>query len=261
MSPVVTENSNIEWKMFKSFFVAKKEFDEIERTFHEKFEEVIGKFAGRKGGKPKKHDFDAFLSYHLLEDFRDKHLFDLKERAHNVLHSSPAMDLLDSYLSDIFHQASILKEEHYRFRKYVPRFFEEKRPDEAEGIVAEIRERLPHLVSRIGLLFKKAEEQLVKVLPDLAANPIFLRSFHLFGKGISIFQERGEDWCYQQMFPHGTFEAYCRLGKLFFESGFVDEARKCFLKSFEVSHEAKKRDAAFKKIEKELAGYLDRLPK
>ena len=62
------------------------------------------------------------LEFKSLESLRDDYIQELKDLCHDVFRTADRTDPLDRYVSDIFHEVSILKEEHYTVKTYAPQY-------------------------------------------------------------------------------------------------------------------------------------------
>ncbi len=164
----------------------------------------------------------TLLDFKELEELRDRVLFGLKELAHSLFRRAGATDPFDRYVSDIFHEISILKEEHYTVRTYGPQFESSSDTEESLIILEEVHEYFPRRVHHIRRLFEKAEGRLLEVLPEFRENGILVRSLALYGEDLLVgAYEGGLSGVYAAMYPHGGAAAgYLDAARRFHEGGF-----------------------------------------
>ncbi|MCI0342586.1 MAG: hypothetical protein L0216_15835 [Planctomycetales bacterium] len=164
----------------------------------------------------------TLLDFKELEELRDHVLFDLKELAHSLFRRVGATDPFDRYVSDIFHEISILKEEHYTVRTYGPQFESSADTEESLIILEEVHEYFPRRVHHVRRLFEKAEGRLLEVLPTFRENGIFVRSLALYGEDLLAgAYEGGLSELFGAMYPQaGAVAGYLDASRRFHEGGF-----------------------------------------
>ena len=89
----------------------------------------------------------------------------LKDACHVLFRTQDATDFLDRLVHDIFHEISILKEEHYNIRTYSPDDRNGLDREELESILDEVHDIFPLKVHRMRHLFELALNRLEKMLP------------------------------------------------------------------------------------------------
>ncbi len=174
-------------------------------------------------------ELGSLLDFKHLERLRDDYIWDLKNLSHAVFRGHDSTDLFDRYMSDIFHEISILKEEHYNVKTYAPLYERDKHEVELKHILDEAHTLFPQKLRHIKYLFGRAQGRLETKLASFTNYTLFVRSLYLhrsdfvaeaYGDGIRHF--------YRLMYPLGAVEGYFRVGLSFFASGFLEEALEAF---------------------------------
>ena len=211
---------------YRSFLVFREQY--------ESYESKVLEFA-RQRNTPREElrlnseDLATLLDFQVLERLRDGYLRELKELCHSVFRGKDRTDLLDRYVSDIFHQISILKEEHYNVKTYAPFFERDLREQELRGILDEAHAGFPKLTKHILFLFDQARARLEEHLPGFGESPIFIRSLYLQrSEFVAQAYPGGLLDFYRIMYPLGPPEGFYRVGLSFYHSGFLAEARTAF---------------------------------
>lgn len=174
-------------------------------------------------------ELSRLLHFKELETVRDDHLLPLKEASHGLFRGDDSTDFLDRLLNDIFHEISILKEEHYNVLTYDP-----SAPDidweELNTILDEVHEMFPIKVHRLKHLFEMATARLERILPHYKENTVLVRSLFLHRDDFAA-----------EAYPDGLLHFYGLLygeqdivtgfrvvGDSFYQAGFYGEAMECF---------------------------------
>ncbi len=220
------------WELLRTFFTAK-------RIFHDQFEGYEKKVIAwsKKLGVPreimklKASEVSELLDFKALEILRDNYLQSLKEMSHGMFRSMDSTDPFDRYVSNIFHEMSILKEEHYSLKSFSP--------DSAGGngaedsLLEEVHEYFPRRVRKILNLFQNAMQRIEQLLPQQVNDRILVRSVYMFGPKLLKGSYRGPlEGFYWKMYPDcGPIEGYYSAGKSFFESGFYELSEEAMKKA------------------------------
>ena len=249
------------WDLVSEFFEARALFMKI----YQAYEERVLRHAKERGVDRKVLRLDAkgvsaLLDLRLLAELRERHLDKLKDISHDLFRSEEATDVFDRYVSDIFHEISILKEEHFKIYTFAPEYDHLKEEEEYREILDEVHELFPHKVHHVHVLFQKAEDRLEQLLPAYGKKRILVRSLYLFGEGlVGDVYDGGLEGFYRILYPNlGAVEAYFEVGKSFLASGFLKQAQEALEKCIAVArnHEPKSED-----LEKVLAEARERLEK
>jgi hypothetical protein len=250
------------WDITVEFFKAKRSFEDQRG----KYEGMVKDYARKQSVDRRQlqlgtHEIAGLLDFKAIEELRNHYLRDLKGLSHRMFRTDDTTDSFDKYVSDIYHEVSILKEEHYTVLTYAPAYEEGAHPDltERDKILEEVHMFFPRKVSQIHNLFRKAQARLEEILPQYGLNRIFIRSVYLFGGELlkKVF-EGGLNAFYEKMYPSGgAVQGYITVARSFHESGFNEEAgnalkkaRTALKKSSLSDEEKKEKRAEIKQLEK-----------
>jgi len=220
----------LQWKLFRSFFRSRATFLEL----FERYEERVKAFSEKL--KPDRtrlrlnvDDLQTLLDFKSLEELRDREIHTLKETAHRIFRGADATDRFDHHVSTIYHELSILKEEHYTLKEDFLRADKK----EYDLFFREVAEFYPKRLRHIRNLYRKALRRLEELLPLVARQRILIRSIYLFGEDLLRGSYRqGLAGLYRKMYPQGgAAEAYVEVGRSFLDSGFEEEALEAFRKA------------------------------
>ena len=218
------------WDMVAVFYRAKLTFENLRENYERAVQEYSHKMSvDRAQLHLGTHQMAQLLDFKAIEELRDHLLWDLKTFSHRMFRTSNSTDIFDKYVSDIYHEVSILKEEHYTVSIYAPAYEEGVQQDltERDKILAEVHEFFPRKLEQIHNLFQKAQARLWEILPQFTQDKVFVRSLYLFGEEtLTGACEGGLDGFYMKMYPSGqAVDGYVGAARSFLESGFGDHAR------------------------------------
>jgi len=204
-------------------------------------------------------ELQSLLDFKSLEELRDREILRLKETAHELFRVADSTDRLDHFISNIYHEISILKEEHYTLKEDFVRM--DRR--EYDRFFREVAEFYPKRLRHVKNLYQKALRRLEEILPEMADERIVVRSLYLFGEDLLVGAYRsGLKGLYNHMYPElGDVGGYGVVGKSFLESGFTEEALHAFRKALELygRKRRKKKGPAQAALVKELQAEVERL--
>ncbi|RME03699.1 MAG: hypothetical protein D6805_05575 [Planctomycetota bacterium] len=216
------------WDLLENFFKAKLFFKEI----YDQYEEMVLEHARRRGVHRKdlrleQEELTKLIDFSKLVELRDKYLAPLKELSHEIFRQSDSTDRFDRFVNTIFHEISILKEEHYKVKKFAAEYEEENETEEFTIILDEVHEAFPRIIHHVHNLFRKAKKRLEKLLPRYNREKVFVRSVYIFGEDLlSREYSEGVIGFYERMYPrYGAFEGYTVVAKSFYDSGFHLQAK------------------------------------
>jgi hypothetical protein len=167
-------------------------------------------------------DLRSLLDFQELGLLRDELLEELKEVSHELFRSEDSTDPLDSVISQIYHEISILKEEHYTLKDD----YLEKDVKAYGRLYREVKEYYPNRLRHIRGLFDKARRRLERILPSLLEGAIVIRSLFLFGEEVvgSAYRD-GLAGLYRKAYPErGEVMGYLVAARSFRRGGFVARA-------------------------------------
>ena len=168
----------------------------------------------------------ALLNFKNLEHLRNGCIHELKDLCHKAFRTEDQTDLLDRWVSDIFHEISILKEEHYTLKTYGPLYEKDEATVELDFIVDEAHKGFPLKLRHIDFLFGKAQKRLQVLLPAFRSMPIVIRSLYLQRDRdyVANVYPEGLFEFYRFMYPLGPFDGLYQVGASFEQAGFLPQA-------------------------------------
>lgn len=224
------------WNVVAAFFKARGSFD----AQRQNYERMVEDYARKKSVDRKKlhlgtREVAGLLDFKVIEELRNNYLRNLKDLTHRMFRKDDSTDVFDRYVSDIYHEVSILKEEHYTVMTYAPAYEEGAQPDltERDKILKEVHEFFPRKMEQVHNLFQKAQARLEEILPQYGKDRVFVRSLYLFGDEVlKKVNEGGLDGFYDKVYPSGgAVQGYMSAAHSFYESGFYDHADKALKKA------------------------------
>lgn len=219
------------WAIIRYFYLALVHF----RREYERYDRKVLDYSRRSGLdreslRLNSEELASLLEFKSLESLRDGYIQELKDLCHLVFRTEDHTDPLDRYVSDIFHEISILKEEHYTVKTYAPQYERDSNEVELRFILDDAHILFPKKMAQIHYLFGKGRERMEKILPTVRSMPIVIRSLYLHRKEEFIRQAypKGLRAFYSHMYPLGAFEGYYQVAQSFYHSSFFREALKVF---------------------------------
>lgn len=218
-------DGSLVWDFLYAFFAGRRAFQAVFR----RYESRVQRFARDQGV----HRDDlvlppselARLFYpRRLQHLRDERLAPLRAYSHALFRESGVVEPLDTSCSHVFHELSILLEEHLS----VVRFQHLSDPRRYEQLFEEVSGYYPTRLRRIRRLFADGLRRLEELLPTWATDRVVVRSCYLFGARVvrGAWDEPGLEGLYARMYPEGrAVEGYLEAGRSFAASGFLPQAR------------------------------------
>ncbi|NCF98280.1 MAG: hypothetical protein GWP39_02070 [Planctomycetia bacterium] len=117
---MITDTADsLAWRVVERFYRSWTNF----QSMHDRYEQIVQDYVEKLGTPRDKirldpRDLFELLSTQDLEVLRDNYLTPLKEACHRLFRTEDSTDFLDRLVNDIFHELSILKEEHYNVLTY-----------------------------------------------------------------------------------------------------------------------------------------------
>ena len=226
---------SLKWRVVERFYLAWKNFQSV----HDRYEQIVHDYVDKLGVPREKirldpKDLFELLSTQDLEVLRDDFLTPLKTACHRLFRTEDSTDFLDRLVNDIFHELSILKEEHYNVLTYATDEAamlpgtDRDLHQEQQVILDEVHDMFPQKVHRISHLFETGSVALEALLHRWSSDTVLVRSLFLQRDGfVSRAYETGLDHFYQLMYgPDSSAMGYLMVGSSFLDSGFHDSAVK-----------------------------------
>jgi hypothetical protein len=223
----VTKRGALIWDFLATLIAARRVYLSIYRRFARR---VLR--AARDRGVPRTElklgpkDLWELFRLNRLESLRDDRLAPLRALSESIFGEGGDEGLMDSYCGHIFHEISILCEEH----RSVGRFVRHHDPRRYRPLFEEVSGYYPLRLNRVMRFFRSAMKRLDELLPRWSDERIVVRSVFLFGDrlGRRAYGHGREDF-YARMYPEGgAVRGYLEAGRSFYESGFLEHAREAF---------------------------------
>jgi hypothetical protein len=167
-----------------------------------------------------------FGLFHLgrMEHLRDARLAPLRRLAERAFADSSPEELLDVYCSHIYHEFTILTEEH----RSVGRFLRIRDARRYRQLFEEVSGYYPMRLRRIRRLFTGGLRRIEVLLPSWSRHRVMVRSVYLFGDQLARkAYGQGIASVYHRMYPRGgMIEGYLEAARSFMASGFLPRARR-----------------------------------
>lgn len=223
--PAEAVDGALVWDFLTAFFASRRAFAAVFR----RYEARVLRFAKEAGVHREDLELtpqDLARLFHpkRLQHLRDVRLAALREYAHGLFREAGIVEPLDTLCSHVFHEISILLEEHLS----VVRFQHLSDPRRYQQVFDEVSGWYPTRLRRIRKLFADGLRRLEELLPAWSHDKVVVRSLYLFGDRMvrGVYEEGGLDGLYARLYPAGgAAEGYLEAGKSFLESGFHPEAR------------------------------------
>jgi len=219
-------DGSLVWDFLTAFFASRRGFQSVYR----RYEARVLRFA-REAGVHRDDlalppaDLARLFYPKRLQHLRDERLAPLRAFAHALFRESGVVEPLDTISSHVFHEHSILMEEHMS----VVRFQHLSDPRRYAQVFEEVSGYYPVRLRRIRRLFADGLRRLEELLPTWAHDRVVVRSAFLFGDRMARGawdDEPGLFSLYARMYPvGGPAEGFVVAGESFLASGFLPEAR------------------------------------
>jgi len=178
------------------------------------------------------------IGFKKLEELRNDVLYPLKDASHELFRdeSTNRTHHFDKYISDIFHEVSILKEENYQLIQIGDYQLTEEtgKPGEKveKRIASKAKKDITDKMENIHTLFQEAETELIKLLKQQNRTKSVIRS--LYFSADEIFGDKeGLENLYKKIYDLGSFEGYLTVAESFYESRHYEKAVEAFYKTRE----------------------------
>jgi hypothetical protein len=211
------------WKIIRHHYASRHAFNEIFRIYEARVAALV-----KERGLPREdlkltadQTKELFDTGRLNAIIRDE-LLPLREQAHVLFRENDIAEPYDSTVSRIYHELSILKEEHLSVRDW-PRHGPTR---EFSRLYREVSEYYPQRLRRVRDLFNRAQRRLDQLLPSFREDRILLRSVHLFREELWPENPRGGLVRFlSKMFDaEGAAHGFLQIARSFFKAGFFAEA-------------------------------------
>ncbi len=192
-----------------------------------------------------------------LEALLRDELEPLRHASHAYFRDSDIAEPYDSKVSRIYHELSILKEEHLSVRDWP----KDGGSREFARLFREVSDYYPQRLRRVRDLFQRATKRLETLLPRFADNPVVLRSAFLFRDELWPDQTRSKLVRFlSHMFEaKGAAHGFLVIGRSFYRASFFSEAAACARMGVAASAKEAQARSTYAQSVRETISELDRL--
>ena len=145
-------------------------------------------------------------------------------------------NFFEHYIRDIYYELSILQSQVARLKASVPEYMELRDEEEYKTILSEVNIFFPLKMFHLSHLFKKAKNELEKIVSYHKESKILVRSFFLFGEEIigPLYEMGFAEFIKKIYRPDHLVELCTRAAYSFHSSGFSALARQASGKAEEL---------------------------
>jgi len=240
------------WELVENFFRARKVFEEQYR----RCENLVRGSAKRtrtvtENVRPCGQEVSQLLDLKALEKLRNDYLGRLREISHHIFKKGGTLQLFDKYVSDLYHEASILKEQQYAVEALDAG--KQKTPREHREVLAGIHQFYSEKMRRLRDLFLKAQEQIELLMKTWSSEKALVRSLYLFAdNAVADLYEGGVEGIYKVMYRLGALEGYLIAAESFAASYFSEQGLDALRKAKRALKGTKLLDSDAKKIRRRI---------
>jgi len=212
------------WALVRSFYRSYRGFHAINEQYERRVESLATRYGkDRRDLKVSPDELLSLFDSEALASLHDQGLETLRDVAQQLFRGISAPDPFNSQLTSIYHEVSLLKEEHWTIREDVMR-----RDRKAyERYYREVNVYYPRRLRHVRDLFGKARRRLEHdLLPQFARSKVIVRSVYLFGDRLvrGVYDD-GLHALYGHMYPNGSaLTGFTLAADSFAEGGFASEA-------------------------------------
>lgn len=223
-SGIITRRGALIWEFLTTFVAARRTFLSI----HRRYERRVLR-AARERGVPRTElrlppkELWTLFSQRRLESLRDDRLAPLRDLTQQIFGPAGDSGLMDAYCGHIYHEISILSEEH----RSVGRFVRHHDPRRYRSLFEEVSGYYPLRLNRVQRFFRSAMKRLDELLPGWSRERVLVRSAYLFGDSLAQrAYGSGREALYVRMYLNGgVIRGYLEAGRSFIDAGFAEYGR------------------------------------
>lgn len=214
------------WDLVEAFCGAQRAYHDVYHTYEARVlmhadEQAVDRHQLRLEAD----EVSKLLDFDKLGLLRNGPLFRTKEIGHSLFRRGGRTHSFDRYVSEIFHDLSILREEQYKVSTFAAEYRRANEMAEYESLLDEVHEDFPRRVHNIWGLFTKAQLALEEVLRAHNRDTLYLRSLYLFGddtlRGVYAGGKTAHCW---RVFDGGRAESDILAARSFAQGGFRAKA-------------------------------------
>jgi len=216
------------WDLIDTFFEAQRQYHTVYINYETRvLAHAEQQAVDRHQLRLEASEVSKLLDFGKLGELRNGPLHRTKEISHSLFRTRSRTHKFDRYISEIYHDLSILREEQYKVSTFAEEYKRENEMAEYESLLDEVHEDFPRRVHNIWSLYIKAQLSLESVLRAHRNDPLYVRSLYLLGdEALRDAYPRGKLTHCWRVFDLGPAEAYLLAARSFAQSGFKEQALK-----------------------------------
>ena len=235
----ITRRGALIWDFLTTFVAARRTFLSVYRRYERR---VLA--AARERGVPRTElrlppqELWTLFNGRRLESLRDDRLAPLRDLTQEIFGPGGDTGLMDAYCGHIYHEISILSEEH----RSVGRFVRHHDPRRYRSLFEEVSGYYPLRLNRVQRFFRAAMKRLDELLPRWSRERVIVRSVYLFGDSLAQrAYGSGKEALYLRMYPNGgVIRGYLEAGRSFMDASFAEYAREALSQALVAYEEAER---------------------
>jgi hypothetical protein len=220
------EQQGLPWLVIQYHYRSRHAFAHIQRAYESRVKALVAeRGVARDRIKLTAQETRLLFDTPELEDLLINMILPLRDASHTMFRFSDIAEPYDSKISRIYHELSILKEEHLSVRDWP----KDGGSREFARLFREVSEYYPQRLRRVRDLYQRATKRLEVLLPRFQDNRVVLRSVWLFREELWREQARpGLVRLLDHMFPEGGApDGFLRIARSFYRAGFFEQAAEC----------------------------------
>jgi len=214
------------WEIIEAHYASRAAFSVVHRGYESRVQGLVAERGmSRDQIRLTPAETTALFDTPELEALIDGAVGRLRMVSHAFFRESNIADPYDSEVSKIWHELSILKEEHLSVRDF-PR---DGNVRAFARLFHEVSQYYPKRLRRVRDLFARAQKRLDALLPQFQEDAIVLRSAFLYRADLwpDSPQASLTRFLSKMFADEGAAEGYLEVARSFFKAGFFAEATEC----------------------------------
>ncbi len=171
-------SQNNSWHLLETFFISFSYFNNLEKKYRTHVTDLTK--AVKSSDSLPADLLLEFIDVELLNSLRDNYLVRLRKIAHDEFRRKKIVERFDVYISEIFHEVSILKEQKYILEHYLQRK-NQLYPEMLKQLLQQTLQLFATKMEHVKVLYCNAQSRLEEILPIFRFDDFFLRSLFLKG--------------------------------------------------------------------------------
>ena len=217
-----TYRRGLGWRVLETHYLSRQAFLSIFRAYETRVAKLVDELGvAREDIKLNPDETRLLFDTDPLNDLIARHVQPLRERSHAYFRDHDVAEPFDSEVSQIYHELSILREEHLSVRD-----FPHTGGRTFARLFQEVSKYYPQRLRRVRDLFTRAQRRLEELLPGFKDDPIVLRSAFLFREELWPENPRSGivRFLGKMYVDEGVAHGFLCIARSFFKGGFYNHA-------------------------------------